>query len=66
MGCGAFFQEESTLIDWGNCQKLLNPFYCLGDGHRPGIWNLFKQVGEPDKRIEILDWYHLKENLHKV
>ena len=51
---GLFFQEEQSLVDWGNSQKLLNPFYCLGDGHA-GIWNLFKQIGESDKRIEILD-----------
>ncbi len=25
-----------------------------------GIWKLFKQIGEPGKRREILDWYHLK------
>ena len=63
--CGAFFQEKQTLIDWVNCQKLLDPFYCIGDGHS-GIWKLFKLLGEPDNRIEILDWYHLKENLYKV
>ena len=62
---GLFFQEEQSLVDWGNSQKLLNPFHCLGDG-QAGIWNLFKQIGESDKRIEILDWYHLKENIYKV
>ncbi len=58
-----FFKKSK--LDWVNCQKLLAPFYCLGDGHA-GIWKLFKQIGEPGKRREILDWYHLKENLHKV
>lgn len=63
--CGAFFQDPLSLIDWVNCQKLLSPFYCLGDGH-PGIWNIAKEFGEFDNRIEILDWYHLKENIYKV
>ena len=39
--------------------------YCIGDGH-PGIWNLFQEIGEAQRRQEILDWYHLKENLYKV
>ncbi len=32
-----------------------------GDGH-DGIWNLFREIGEKQERIEILDWYHLIEN----
>jgi hypothetical protein len=62
---GAFFVDNESLIDWVNSQKLLNPLFCLGDGH-PGIWNLFKQIGESEQRKEIIDWYHLKENLYKV
>jgi hypothetical protein len=31
-----------------------------------GIWNLFQEVGVTDQRQEILDWYHLKENLYKA
>lgn len=38
---------------------------CLGDGH-DGVWNIFKQIGSQHQRREILDWYHLVENLHKV
>ena len=38
--CGAFFQNNQDLIDWSNSQKLLDPMYCIGDGH-PGIWNLY-------------------------
>lgn len=38
---------------------------CLGDGH-DGIWNLFKDIAQADQRREILDWFHLKENLYKV
>jgi hypothetical protein len=38
----------------------------LGDGH-DGVWNLVKQFGtEKFKPLEILDWYHLKENLYKI
>lgn len=62
---GAFFQNSQDLIDWANSQKLLHPIYCIGDGH-PGIWNLFQEIGEAPQRREILDWYHLKENLYKV
>lgn len=62
---GAFFQDNLALSDWVNSQPLIHPLFCLGDGH-PGIWNLFKNLGEDEQRIEILDWYHLKENLYKV
>lgn len=33
---------------------------------KQGIWNLFEQITTPMQRQEILDWYHLKENLFKV
>ena len=39
--------------------------YCIGDGH-PGIGNLFQEIGVTERRQEILDWYHLKENLYKA
>jgi hypothetical protein len=35
----------------------------LGHGH-DGIWHLFAQLAP--QRLEILDWYHLMENLGKV
>jgi hypothetical protein len=38
---------------------------CLGDGH-PGIWKIIRQFNCPGERREILDWFHLVENLHKV
>ncbi|MEA5466183.1 ISKra4 family transposase, partial [Leptothoe sp. PORK10 BA2] len=38
---------------------------CLGDGH-DGIWNIIAEIGHEDQRREILDWYHLMENLAKV
>jgi hypothetical protein len=37
----------------------------LGDGHS-GVWNLFAQIGTEKQRQEILDWFHLKENLFKI
>ena len=39
--------------------------YCIGDGH-PGIWNLFQEIGVAEQKQEILDQYHLKENLYKA
>ena len=37
----------------------------MGDGH-DGVWNLFAQIADDQTRQEILDWYHLKENLYKI
>jgi hypothetical protein len=53
------------LIDFVNTQPLTNPLVCLGDGH-DGIWNLVRELASPETRWEILDWYHLRENLYKV
>ena len=64
-GVGAFFRENENLVDWVNQQPLAHPLVCLGDGHC-GIWNIFAQIGEQTQRLEILDWYHLIENLGKV
>ena len=45
---------------------MVNPLVCLGDSH-DGVWNLVKEFGtEIFKPLEILDWYHLKENLYKI
>ncbi len=62
---GAFFQDNAGLINWVNGQPLAKPFMALGDGH-DGIWNIYDAVGHPSPRREILDWYHLVENLGKV
>jgi hypothetical protein len=62
---GAFFDLNQSLIDYVNSQPLTNPLVCLGDGH-PGVWNLIKEFASSESRWEILDWYHLKENLYKV
>lgn len=62
---GATFDCSEELIAWINSQSLTNPLIGLGDGH-DGIWNLFAQIGTQQQRQEILDWFHLKENLFKV
>lgn len=52
-------------MGWVNGQPLATPLTCLGDGH-DGIWNLFEEIARASQRQEILDWFHLKENLHKL
>ena len=62
---GTFLLDNLSLTDWVNSQRLLYPLVCLGDGH-DGVGNLFQEIGSNQQRQEILDGYHLKENLHKV
>ncbi len=62
---GAFYQDNLSLTDWINSQEITSPLYCLGDGH-DGIWNIIAEIGDKKHRIEIIDWYHLMENLHKI
>ena len=64
-GMLANFQNNAQLIDWINEQSLSQPVVCLGDGH-DGIWNIISQIATTEQRLEMLDWYHLVENLHKV
>ena len=64
-GVGAFFQDNPSLVNWVNEPPWSNPLTCLGDGH-DGIWNIFQEIDEESQRREILDWYHLVENLGKV
>jgi hypothetical protein len=61
----AYFKDNAALIDWANRQPLCTSFVGVGDGH-DGIWNLFAVIGTTEQRQEILDWYHLVENLSKV
>lgn len=61
----AYFQDNQALLRWVNQQQLSEIVTCLGDGH-DGIWNLIAGIATSDRRLEILDWYHLVENLHKV
>ena len=65
LATAAYFKENAALVDWANQQPLATPLFGLGDGH-DGIWNLFEGIGTPEQRNEILDWYHLKENLYNI
>jgi hypothetical protein len=62
---GGYFKQNPALVTWVNQQPLAQTLSCLGDGH-DGIWNLFAEIGNPTQRLEILDWFHLMENLHKM
>lgn len=61
----AWFGENEQLVNWVNQQSLSDPLHCLGDGH-PGIWKLVEQWNCLGEKQEILDWFHLVENLYKV
>lgn len=61
----AWFQENETLVEWVNSQPLKQLLTCIGDGHS-GIWKLMRQFNPLGKTREILDWFHLMENLYKV
>ncbi len=63
--CEAYFQENEKLQQWVNQQRLFSVVNCLGDGH-DGIWNLISGMIEEGRRREILDWYHLVENVEKL
>ncbi|QUY44845.1 ISKra4 family transposase [Acaryochloris marina S15] len=65
VGLIADYHNNARLIGWTHQQPLASPVTCLGDGH-DGIWNIIRQLSIPEQRREILDWYHLVENLHKV
>ncbi|MBC6477024.1 MAG: hypothetical protein EBE86_023150 [Hormoscilla sp. GUM202] len=38
---------------------------CLGDSH-DGIWNIIAQLLPDNGKREVLDWYHLVENIYKI
>jgi hypothetical protein len=61
----ASFGDTTELIAWVNRQPSARVVTCLGDGH-DGIWNVIAQLVPECQRREILDWFHLMENLHKV
>ena len=61
----ASFQDNNFVIDWVNHQPLAPILTCLGDGH-DGIWNIVHEFTPSIQRREILDWFHLMENLYKV
>ncbi len=62
---GTSFQDNQVVIDWVNDQTLASTVTCIGDGH-DGIWNIIDQLAPNVQRREVLDWFHLMENLHKV
>ncbi len=62
---GTSFQDNKVLIDWVNDQPLAKTVTCIGDGH-DGIWNIINQLAPDLQRREVLDWFHLMENLYKV
>jgi hypothetical protein len=62
---GTSFQDNQVVIDWVNNQPLASTVTCVGDGH-DGIWNIINQLAPDVQRREVLDWFHLIENLHKV
>jgi hypothetical protein len=59
------FQENEVIVNWVNSQELAPVVTCLGDGH-DGVWNIIKEFVPVGERREILDWFHLMENLHKI
>lgn len=61
----AWFKDNEHLIEWANGLPLAPILDCLGDGH-DGVWGVYAQIGREGQRHEILDWFHLMENLHKV
>lgn len=61
----AWFQENDQLVEWVNHQSFDVVLNCVGDGH-PGIWNLVNQFNPQGETRQILDWFHLVENLYKV
>lgn len=65
--CAAFFQAPEDLQQWSEAQPLSPIFTCLGDGH-DGVWKLAESFGGRQVlvRRQVLDWYHLVENLYKV
>ena len=65
LASAAKFQDNQSLIDWVNSQQLGELVTCLGDGH-DGIWNIVEKIANSEQRFEILDWFHLTENLYKV
>lgn len=62
---GTSFQDNQLVIDWVNHQPLASILTCIGDGH-DGIWNIIDQLAPQTQRREVLDWFHLMENLYKV
>jgi hypothetical protein len=65
MAIAAEFGQTPVIIEWVNAQPLAKIVTCLGDGH-DGVWNIIRELASESQRREVLDWFHLMENLHKV
>lgn len=63
--CNAYFRDNQALINWVEQNPLASTVTCVGDGH-DGIWNIISQITSEHQRREVLDWYHLMENLYKI
>jgi len=63
--CNAYFRDNEALIAWVQQHPFSAMVNCVGDGH-DGIWNIIAQIVSEHRRREVIDWYHLVENLHKV
>jgi hypothetical protein len=61
----ATYQTTQLLNQWSASLAYAESVYCLGDGHL-GIWGTYEQMSLPKGHEQILDGYHLKENLYKV
>ncbi len=61
----AWFKDNEALLEWANGLPLAELVECLADGH-DGVWGTYEHIGESEQRHEILDWFHLMENLHKL
>lgn len=61
----AWFKSSPSLLAWVTTLPIAGLLYALDDGHC-GIWSLFEQMAVPGTTDEILDWFHLEENLYKV
>jgi hypothetical protein len=64
-GIIANFQQNLYPMNWISQQPLSFPLTCIGDGH-DGVWNVIAGMAGAAERREILDWFHLNENLQKV
>lgn len=65
--CAAFFQAPEDLQQWSEAQPLKPILSCLGDGH-DGVWKVARSFGGRQVIVkrQVLDGYHLVENLYKV
>lgn len=63
--CSAYFQNNDALIDWVGQQPRASVLTCVGDGH-DGVWNIIEALAPDFARRDVLDWFHLVENLFKL